>query len=363
MTRASPNFIGRRIYKYVSSFGFYFVSLQNIGCLSERRKFTFSALAFHLRRTMTEFEFIDHIAKLFAPISTHGFEGIGDDCAVLPIGEEESLVFTADLLAENIHFLRHAASAYEIGRKSLAVNLSDVAAMGVSPIATLLSIALPNDLPKSWAKEFMEGYHALSEEFSVALIGGDTTRSDSGITINVTAIGRGPSANIKRRSDARSGDVIFVAGKLGASGRGLQDLLAGEYGTPQAITHNNPQPQVTEGIWLGAHREVHAMMDLSDGLASDLRHILQRSKVGAEIDTQLIPIAESSELRTALCGGEDYKLLFTVDPFATESLIKDFHAHFGTPIYPIGRITESGKLQWLDNGNPIEADWQGFMHF
>ncbi len=312
---------------------------------------------------MTEFGFIDYIAKLFAHIPANDFEGIGDDCAILPLEGGESLVFTADLLAEHVHFLRHATSAYEIGRKSLAVNLSDVAAMGVRPIATLLSIALPSDLPKGWAEAFMKGYRSLSEEFSVALIGGDTTRSGSGITVNVTAIGRGPSANIKRRSDARSGDVIFVAGELGASGSGLQDLLAERFDTPQAVAHRNPQPQVTEGIWLGAHREVHAMMDLSDGLASDLRHILRRSKVGAEINTELIPIAEGSDLQTALCGGEDYKLLFTVDPFTADPLIRNFHSHFGTPIYPIGRITEGNELQWLRNGCPMEADWQGFTHF
>ncbi|MBD9137305.1 MAG: thiamine-monophosphate kinase, partial [Alistipes shahii] len=186
---------------------------------------------------MTEFGFIDSIKDLFAPLPDNGFEGIGDDCAVLPVGRGESLVFTADLLTEGVHFLRAATTARELGRKSLAVNLSDVAAMGARPVATLLSIALPADAADAWAAEFMLGYRELSEEFGVTLAGGDTTRSLSGLTINVTAIGRAADAHLKRRSDARPGDVIFTAGQLGASGAGLRDILAGRCDTPAAAVH------------------------------------------------------------------------------------------------------------------------------
>ncbi|WP_300798750.1 thiamine-phosphate kinase, partial [uncultured Alistipes sp.] len=150
---------------------------------------------------MTEFGFIDRIRTLFAALPDNGFEGIGDDCAVLPIGrnadgEEEVLLFTADLLTEGVHFLRHATPARELGRKALAVNLSDIAAMGGRPVATLLSIALPRDAAGTWAEEFMEGYRELSERYATALVGGDTTRSESGITVNVTAIGRAPAAHV-----------------------------------------------------------------------------------------------------------------------------------------------------------------------
>ena len=149
---------------------------------------------------MTEFGFIDHIKELFATLPDNGFEGIGDDCAVLPVGEGESLVFTTDMLAEGVHFLRSATSPRELGRKSLAVNLSDVASMGARPVATLLSLSLPTDTAGTWAEEFMVGYRELSEAFGVTLAGGDTTRSAAGITINVTAIGRIADAHIKRRS-------------------------------------------------------------------------------------------------------------------------------------------------------------------
>ena len=312
---------------------------------------------------MTEFGFIAHIQQLFAGIPDHGFEGIGDDCAVLPVGGGASLVFTADLLVEGVHFLRHAASAREIGRKSLAVNLSDVASMGAQPVATLLSIALPPDAAGTWAEEFMEGYRELSAEYSTALIGGDTTRSAAGITINVTAIGRIRDERIKRRSAARPGDRIFVGGELGASGTGLRDLLAGRLDTPAAAVHRNPQPQVAEGIWLGRHDAVHAMMDISDGLASDILHLLERSGTGAEIDLDRIPVAEGSDLETAACAGEDYKLLFTVAADAAERLAAEFRDRFGSPIYPIGRITDSGGLVWTRNEKPVPLDWHGFRHY
>lgn len=312
---------------------------------------------------MTEFGFIDQIKRLFAALPDNGFEGIGDDCAVLPVGEGESLVFTADLLTEGVHFLRHATSARELGRKSLAVNLSDVASMGARPVATLLSIALPHDATEQWAMEFMEGYREMSARYGVALVGGDTTRSDTGITINVTAIGRAKSSCLKRRNAAQPDDIIFVSDRLGASGAGLQDILAGQLHTPLADAHRNPEPQVEEGLFLGTQPEVHAMMDISDGIASDLNHILEESHAGAEVDLQKIPVAEGADLKTAACAGEDYKLLFTVAPKAAESLAAAYKARFGKPLYPIGHMTATTGLVWLDNGHPKALYWKGFTHY
>ena len=310
---------------------------------------------------MTEFGLIDTIRDMFAAIPRNGFDGIGDDCTVFPLGSGESLVFTADLLAENIHFLRRATSARELGRKSLAVNLSDVAAMGARPIATLLSLAIPHDLPEGWIEDFMEGYRDLSAQYDVGLVGGDTTASDSGLVVNVTAIGRVADSHIKRRSDARPGDLIAVGGSLGESGAGLRDILAGRYDTPLAQIHRNPAPQVAEGIWLGERPEVHAMMDISDGIASDLRHILHRSGVGAEVDTECIPTPV--DLETAVSGGEDYKLLFTVAPESADTLLSDYRLRFGDGFHFIGRITGDNRLEWLRNGTPLPVDWQGFRHY
>lgn len=311
---------------------------------------------------MHEFELIAAIRRSCRKLPANGFEGIGDDCAVLPLPEGEALVFTCDALCEGVHFLREATSPEALGAKSLAVNLSDVAAMGLRPVATLLSLSLPEGLEEQWAGRFIEGYTQLAERFGVALIGGDTTRSIDGIALSVTAIGRGPAARIKRRRDARLGDTIFVSDRLGASGAGLRDLLEGRFDTPLAAIHRSPQPEIEAGSWLGARREVHAMMDLSDGIASDLRHILEASQVGAAVELDAIPVAEGATLRDALCGGEDYKLLFTAEGSAAERLADAFEAHFGRPLYPIGRITDDG-LVWLRDGMPTEEQWQGFRHF
>ena len=312
---------------------------------------------------MTEFGFIESIKKAFGNIPAHGFEGIGDDCAVLALDDGTALVFTTDVLVEGVHFLREGASATEIGRKSLAVNISDVAAMGAEPVASMLSLALTGDAAGEWAEEFMTGYRELSERYGVALVGGDTSKSNAGITVNVVAIGRVKSENIKRRSAARAGDAVMVGGELGASAEGLKDILSGRFDTVNARIHKNPVPQVAEGAWLGCRREVHAMMDLSDGLASDIVHILKASGVGAEIDADRIPAV--SDIGTAVCGGEDYKLLFTVDRTAADDLAEAFYEKFGYRPAVVGRIVESAEpeVRWLERGSEISPYWSGFTHF
>ncbi|MFI3293214.1 MAG: thiamine-phosphate kinase [Rikenellaceae bacterium] len=310
---------------------------------------------------MTEFGFIDTIKALFSTLPDNGFEGIGDDCAVLPIGAEESLLFTADMLVEDIHFTRASTSAFDLGHKSLAVNLSDVASMGGRPVATLLSLSLPKDLEPSWAEEFMKGYHTLSKQHSVALIGGDTTASTSQITINVTAIGKTSNSQIKRRSDARVGDIIMVTGQLGNSATGLRDIMEGRLTTPLADIHRLPTPRIEEGVWLGEQSYVGAMMDISDGVASDLRHIMDRSGVGAHINIESLPTAHSAEV--ALCGGEDYELLFTVSQGHSDRLISLFRSKFSTPITPIGVIIDGGDIEWFEHGKRLPIDLMGFRHF
>lgn len=313
---------------------------------------------------MTEFGLIEYVARLFGDVDRQGWESIGDDCTVLPIGGGEVLVMTTDMLQEDVHFLRGAISAYELGRKSLTVNLSDVAAMGVKPVAALLSLALPSDATDEWAKEFLDGFHSLAAEHNVALVGGDTTSSKGGVSINVVAIGRGRAECVKRRAAAQAGDVIFVGDKLGASALGLKDIQRGEYATLLADIHRNPVAQIAEGEWLGAREEVHAMMDLSDGLASDLCHILKLSHCGAEVYVETIP-AVDGDVESAVCGGEDYKLLFTVAESAAEQLKQDFRNRFGAEIYAVGRITVSdeAKICWKENGRKITPQWRGFSHF
>jgi thiamine-monophosphate kinase len=337
---------------------------------------------------MGEFEFIERVRRSFGAIGDSGIVGIGDDCAVIPLSNDKALVVTTDMLVEGVHFLRHATSARELGAKSLAVNLSDIAAMGARPVASFLSIALPPECHAgseesgdargaSWADEFMDGYHQLSECHNVALAGGDTSASLGAIAINVTVVGRAPMSHLKYRSGALPGDIIAVAGPLGESAAGLRDILSGRLDTPLAHIHRNPVPQVDEGQWLGSRSEVHAMIDLSDGLASDLLHIIgmssARKPLRAEVELTAIPTPVSTEL--AATGGEDYKLLLTAAPDRFATLANDFMARFGSPLHPVGRIvelprrpagsskTETPTIVWRENGTIVKKNWHGFVHF
>ncbi|MBR4871119.1 MAG: thiamine-phosphate kinase [Alistipes sp.] len=307
-----------------------------------------------------EFSFIGDIATLFGTLPHHGFEPIGDDCTVLPLGDE-ALVMTTDMLVEDIHFLRGASSAEEVGQKSLYVNLSDVAAMGATPLATLLSLALPESAQGEWAEAFMRGYHAVAQREGVALVGGDTTASRDKITINVVAIGRAPLANIKRRSAAKVGDVIAVTGKLGISSKGLVDIMFGDLNTEAAKVHRRGQARTAEGAWLGAREEVHAMMDISDGIGSDIKHIMEQSKVGATINLEQVPT--DYDIRYATTGGEDYELLLTIEPESFNAIAQALYDATGTTLTAIGTITDTETLTWLDNGVPSDIEIRGFEHF
>lgn len=321
-------------------------------------------------RMYGEFDFIADIRKMFARVPNNNFEGIGDDCAVLPIGGNEALVFTSDMLNEGIHFLTDKSTAYQIGYKSLMVNVSDVAAMGAKPIATLLSLALPEERFGEWSQEFMKGYHSASKKYGVKLVGGDTTKSESGVCVSVTAIGRAPQANIKRRSSAKVGDVVMVTGKLGASAAGLRDVLSGKLSTRNAKIHLMPEARVEEGVWLGAQSEVRAMMDISDGIASDLQHILDESKRSAVVVEKSVPTAKGAIIEDALCGGEDYELLFTVDKRKADELAQRFEAKFGKPLYNIGKIVKPNydvyEIAIEQEGGDVlcsSAGWGGYRHF
>ena len=320
-------------------------------------------------RMYGEFDFIADIRKMFARVPNNNFEGIGDDCAVLPMGDEV-LVFTSDMLNEGVHFLADKSTAYQIGYKSLMVNISDVVAMGAKPVATLLSLALPEERFGEWSADFMRGYHAASKKYGVKLVGGDTTKSESGVCVNVTAIGRAPQANVKRRSSAKVGDVVMVTGKLGGSAVGLRDVLSGKLTTRNAKIHLMPEARVKEGMWLGEQPEVRAMMDISDGIASDLQHILDESKKSAVVVEKSVPIAKAATLEDALCGGEDYELLLTVDRCKADELVQRFEAKFGKPLYNIGKIVKPNydvyEIAIEQEGGDVlcsSAGWGGYRHF
>ena len=313
-----------------------------------------------------EFGLIDRIRKMTS-VPDPSWVGIGDDCAVILLSPEtggapaSDLLVSTDMLVEGTHFLMEDISPRQLGWKSAAVNISDIAAMGGKPIATFLSLALPKTLPEQWMQEFMEGYNGISEKFGAALLGGDTTCSPDRICINVTVLGTCPRGKAKLRSAARPGDLVCVTGTLGDSAAGLRLILGGQKGAAPRLMdrHYTPTPRVEEGLALSCLPGVHAMMDISDGVGSDLRHILDESGVGARIDTGKLPISKELQAlcsekgwdpkELALSGGEDYELLFTMDPQETPDI----------PYTVIGEITANPTVTW-EGGS---RDYMGYKHF
>lgn len=325
-----------------------------------------------------EFGFIKRFAHKFDGFIKGDEMGIGDDCAVIPLNESENYVITTDLLIEDIHFLKDKISPEELGHKSLAVNLSDIAAMGAKPRFSFLSIGIPSHISVEYLDAFMNGYHALSAKHQVPLMGGDTTKSTDKLVINVAVVGQCKKAEIHLRSMAKEGDLICVTGSLGDSAGGLNILLNNlELNTKNKFLvqkHHAPEPRIDEGRWLAKQKSVHAMMDISDGISSDLMHILNASGKSALIHTEKLPISEImrtvasknnwNSMELASLGGEDYELLFTIEAKDFDRLKKEYKAHFSTEIYDIGLIIEGrAGITWLQNGKNVVINKDGFDHF
>lgn len=331
-----------------------------------------------LLNSIGEFGFIERFKPMFSHLLNSGQTGIGDDCAIIPVNEKEEWLVTTDLLVEGVHFLKDAISPYQLGVKSMAVNLSDIAAMGGTPTGAFLSIAIPKDTEVEYLDELMKGIHSVAERYSVPLMGGDTTKSLQHLAINVCVIGKCEKGKARRRGMAKMGDLICVSGNLGDSAAGLEAVLNKFPKTP-AITalidkHHTPTPRIEEGALLSSYAGVHAMMDLSDGVASDLPHILKASGCGAIIEVSHLPI--SDELRSAAeeygwdclsmaaAGGEDYELLCTIAPSDFDAVNEAFKSNFSKELSTIGFITGGAScIKWLDNGEEFNLSNVGFQHF
>ena len=308
-----------------------------------------------------EFGLIEWIRGLF-PVPD-GVLGIGDDCAVIPQRDGLETLVTTDMLVEGSHFLLEDIDPYSLGWKSAAVNLSDIAGMGGKPVGTFLSVALPKSLDDSFLEGFFRGYKDLSDRFACPLLGGDTTASPDRMCINVTVLGSCAAGRSRKRSAAQPGDLVCVTGPLGDSAAGLKVILdkveRSEEETILRERHYRPLPRVEEGMKLAGTPGVNAMMDISDGIGSDLRHILEESGKGARVDVRSLPL--SAELRTvcarrawdpvvlALDGGEDYELLFTCHP----------GTDIPVPYTVIGEILAAPGLSWEGS----DRDFTGFKHF
>ena len=310
----------------------------------------------------------DLIARYFTRASPQAILGVGDDAALIAPGNGMELVVSTDMLVEGIHFLPNT-NAEKLGWKALAVNVSDLAAMGADPRWATLSLSLP-EINQAWLAGFSKGFFECAERFGVDLIGGDTTRGP--LNISITIMGEVPHGMALRRNAAQSGDDIWVTGQLGNAALGLA-ALKGEVpveGLEACIAALlMPQPRVELGIALRG--SAHAAIDISDGLIADLGHILQRSKRGADIRLNDIPRSASVSsmmrkplgMHCMLAGGDDYELCFTA-PKRHDDRIVALRNTLNIPITRIGSINSGNQLRLLDGyGKEVAFDESGYDHF
>jgi thiamine-monophosphate kinase len=314
---------------------------------------------------VSEFQFINHIKKRFL------LDRVGDDCAVLPKDSTTDSLITADLLIEEVDFRLEWATPEQIGHKALAVSLSDIAAMGGTATSAMLSIGVPQTLwDNGSAEKLYDGCHELATLFGVELIGGDTSRSPDKLVIDSIVLGEVPNGRAILRSGARPGDAIFVSGSLGGAAGGLKILETGRSrsnsGEANLIKRQlRPLPQVELGKRLQVLGIVTAMIDVSDGLASDLQHICVSSGVGAVLEAAWIPVDPNlnkvmepdQAFDLALNGGEDFELLFTL-------AASDVPVVADLPVKRIGTITPNEYTLEIIRGGVVEPlEPSGFQHF
>ncbi len=286
--------------------------------------------------------------------------GIGDDCAVLQVPHSHQLLVTTDFSLEGVHFQRKWHPPESVGHRCLARGLSDIAAMGGEPLAAFLSLALPAKLPQRWVDGFMRGFLTLAKQYGVTLAGGDTAQSPAGVLADIVVLGSAPQGTAVLRSGARPGDSLYVTGELGGSALLLERLLRGSLKRPQPDrypAHFFPTPRLAAGRALRERKLATAMIDLSDGLSTDLRHLCDESGVGARIYSEKLAVAGGpANLRFALHGGEDYELLF-----AARSKVPARIA--GVPVTRIGEITPGHKIVLLEGGKERGLPAKGWEHF
>lgn len=312
---------------------------------------------------MSEFSLIYQYFQHATAKHNNTILGIGDDCAISSIPPNSQLVSCVDTLVAGRHF-PFGTSAYAIGFKAVAVNLSDLSAMGATPYAILLGVSLPKELADdTFLAQLMRGVGDICRQFGVELIGGDTTGSPV-LTLSVTALGFVPKGLAVRRDGAKAGDVVCVGGQIGLASVALQEILQGKK-SPLQSALDLPQPQVALGQALCGFAS--AMIDISDGLGQDLGHILTASDVGAVIELDKIPTHDKlNKLPTAqkyqhiINGGDDYQLLFTISP----DKLADFQKKYpNMSVYPIGKIVKQTGVQFLENGQAIDFKIKGYQHF
>lgn len=318
---------------------------------------------------LSEFDLIARYFHRSRKINHHTALGVGDDCALLAPAPGMQLAISTDMLVEGRHFFS-GASPLKLGHKCLAVNLSDLAAMGAEPLAFTLALSLP-DINEEWLQGFSQGMFALGDAHACELIGGDTTRGP--LTICITVFGQIPAGQALRRDGAQAGDDIWVSGSLGEArlalaGRLTEMVVDTATLEAAAVRMDQPNPQVALGLQL--RNIAHAALDVSDGLAGDLGHILKASRVGATLDADSLPFGPALQSlpldikrQFALAGGDDYELCFTAPASKREQVLAAAKTA-GVVVTRIGRIEEQAGLRITDGaGKSLNVPLQSFDHF
>ena len=326
-----------------------------------------------------EFGFIKKISRGCLVRPDHVIKSIGDDAAAFTIEPNLVSLITTDLLVERIHFIRNSISGFDLGYKSLAVNLIDIAAMGGNAREAFISIAIPQDCTLKYLEALYDGIKSLAARFDVNILGGDTTSSKEDLIINIAVQGTVDRAQMLCRDAACPGDIIVSSGYLGDSKAGLHLILnniPADTEDLQALyrAHVLPEPHLDEGRFLASQPGTHAGIDSSDGLSSDLGHITEDSQVGATLYSDRIPVSESllkfcgrfdfDPIEYALSGGEDYTLLCTIAAENAEETASRFQAEFNRPLFLIGEINDkSGLTLTCPDGSSKGIAPTGWNHF
>jgi len=306
---------------------------------------------------------IERIRLRIPPAPAFVVVGIGDDAAVVEPESNLLEVLTTDCQVEGVHFDQTFVGAADIGHKALAVNLSDLAAMGAAPRVALLSLVLPPAMPVANVDALVDGMTALAARTRISIIGGNIARSPGPLIVDVTATGSVHRRRVLVRGGARAGDDLYVTGTLGGAAAGLRLLRQDASSTGPAVDrYRRPEPRTRFGLMLGRNGAARACVDLSDGLADGIRQIGEASGLGAIVEADDLPVEEGSTLHDALGGGEDYELLFAVSPRMRSRLKNARRLASDLTVTRIGRLT-TDRAMLLSRGGSTKALPAGFEHF
>ncbi|MFQ5825083.1 MAG: thiamine-phosphate kinase [bacterium] len=327
-----------------------------------------------------EFGLIERIKKIVEVPNKDLLTGMDDDTAAFRISKDQILLLSTDALIEGVHFSLKYFSFFHLGWRAMAANLSDLAAMGGWPQYAVVSLSLPQNLQVESVEEMYHGMKTLADQYHTTIIGGDTTRSPERIFISLAVIGQVEENQLTQRAGAQVGDALFITGTLGGSQAGLKVLKSQEawlkkkYGSA-VERHLSPKPRIKEALFLVNKFAIHSMIDISDGLASEVNHICHQSDVGALVYESQLPldpetksVAEyfgESPVDYAMNGGEDYELLFTTPEINVHEIQKKIHKKFGLSCSKVGMIIEKAEGIYLEKTDrkKIPLDFKGYDHF